>query len=104
MPNYGFICNKCEEIIIPEVFSIEIDAAINVYNEALSPSEVKQILDRLNVSPEDFAETIGVGLKVVNRWIRGTQRVSRHFGYFLRALDENPEMFLWLKNKSWRKK
>jgi hypothetical protein len=44
-----------------------------------------------------------MGGKTLHRWARGTQRVSRSMGYFLRALMAHPAVYEWIRDRRWRR-
>ena len=95
-------CDSCDEISIPAASAKAIDAAILEYSETVSVEFLREFLANFNLDQTEAAEALGLGGKTVHRWVRGTQRVSRSMGYFLRAMVEFPEAFEWIQHRRWR--
>jgi putative zinc finger/helix-turn-helix YgiT family protein len=97
------ICDHCGEIAIPAKSSTLIDKTIAEQTEQLSPQELEHIRDGLNVDQTEMSEILGLGGKTYHRWEKGNQVPSRSMGYYLRILAEFPEVFEWLRARTWRK-
>lgn len=103
IPSVSIIrCDGCGEISIPAASAKVIDAAIVEYSETVSVEFLKSFLTQFNLDQTEAAESLGLGGKTFHRWVRGTQRVSRSMGFFLRAMVEFPEAFEWIQNRRWR--
>lgn len=103
IPSLSIIrCDGCGEISIPAASAKMIDAAILEYSETVSVEFLKSFLTKFNLDQSEAAEALGLGGKTFHRWVRGTQRVSRSMGFFLRAMVEFPEAFGWIQNRRWR--
>ena len=95
-------CDACGEISISAASAKVIDAAILEYSETVSGEFLKSFLTQFNLDQTEAAESLGLGGKTFHRWVRGTQRVSRSMGFFLRSMAEFPETFEWIQNRQWR--
>lgn len=95
-------CDACGELSIPAASAKAIDAAILEYSDTVSVEFLKHFLTSFNLDQTEAAEALGLGAKTFHRWVRGTKRVSRSMGFFLRAMVEFPEAFDWIQQRSWR--
>lgn len=97
-----FRCKTCGELSIPAASARAIDAAILEYSDTVSVDFLKEFLTKFNLDQTEAAEALGLGAKTFHRWVRGTHRVSRSMGYFLRAMVEFPQAFEWIQQRGWR--
>jgi DNA-binding transcriptional regulator YiaG len=96
-------CDKCGEETIPPESSRRIETAVCEHQDTLPPAAVLAFLNQFQVDQTEAAEALGMGGKTLHRWARGTQRVSRSMGYFLRALMANPAVYEWIRDRRWRR-
>lgn len=96
-------CDKCGEDCIPPESSRRIEAAVDEHQDTLSPAAVCALLQQFGIDQTEAAEALGMGGKTFHRWARGTQRVSRSMGYFLRALMAHPGVYEWIRDRRWRR-
>lgn len=95
-------CDKCGEDTIPPESSRRIESAVDQHQDTLPPAAVKAFLEQFQIDQTEAAEALGMGGKTLHRWARGTQRVSRSMGYFLRALMAHPMVYEWIRDRNWR--
>jgi putative zinc finger/helix-turn-helix YgiT family protein len=95
-------CDKCGEETIPPESARRIEAAVEQHQDTLPPATVRAFLNQFHIDQTEAAEALGMGGKTLHRWARGTQRVSRSMGYFLRALMAHPEVYEWIRDRRWR--
>jgi len=95
-------CDVCGEFSIPAASARAIDAAILEYSDTVSVEILKEFLTKFHLDQTEAADALGLGAKTFHRRVRGTQRVSRSMGYFLRAMVEFPEAFEWIQQRRWR--
>lgn len=95
-------CQNCGDEIIPPDSSRQIEAAVDRAQETLSPGEAQAFLDFFNIDQTEASIALGMGAKTFHRWVKGTQRVSRSMGFFLRALMAHPEVFQWIRDRRWK--
>ena len=96
-------CDKCGEDTIPPDSSRRIEATIDQCQDTLPPAAVRAFLEQFHIDQTEAAEALGMVGKTLHRWARGTQRVSRSMGYFLRALMANPAVYEWIRDRRWRR-
>ncbi len=96
-------CDKCGEDTIPPESSRRIETAVDQHQDTLPPAAVQAFLEQFQVDQTEAAEALGMGGKTLHRWARGTQRVSRSMGYFLRALMAHPAVYEWIRDRRWRR-
>ena len=78
-------CGKCGEDTIPPESSRRIETAVEQHQDTLPVAAIRSFLEQFQIDQTEAAEALGMGGKTLHRWARGTQRVSRSMGYFLRA-------------------
>lgn len=98
-----FRCANCGEDTIPPESSRRIETAVDHHQETLPPAAVRSFLEQFQIDQTEAAEALGMGGKTLHRWARGTQRVSRSMGYFIRALMAHPAVYEWIRDRSWRR-
>jgi putative zinc finger/helix-turn-helix YgiT family protein len=96
-------CNKCGEETIPPESSRRIEMAVYQHQDTLPTAAVRSFLEQFHIDQTEAAEALGMGGKTFHRWARGTQRVSRSMGYFLRALMAHPAVYEWIRDRRWRR-
>ena len=96
-------CDHCGEESIPPESSRRIEAAVEQHQDTLCPAAVRSLLNQFQIDQTEAAEALGMGGKTFHRWARGTQRVSRSMGYFLRALMAHPAVYEWIRDRRWRR-
>lgn len=95
-------CDNCGAILIPASSSRQIEVLVDEYQETFSSDDVQEFLDFFHLDQSQAAEALGMGNKTFHRWVKGSQKVSRSMGYYLRALEAHPQVFKWVLNRSWR--
>lgn len=96
-------CGKCGEDTIPPESSRRIETAVEQNQDTLPAAAIRAFLEQFQIDQTEAAEALGMGGKTLHRWARGTQRVSRSMGYFLRALMAHPAVYEWIRDRRWRR-
>jgi putative zinc finger/helix-turn-helix YgiT family protein len=96
-------CDKCGEDTIPPESSRRIETAVDQHQDTLPAAAVRSFLEQFQIDQTEAAEALGMGGKTFHRWARGTQRVSRSMGYFLRSLMAHPAVYEWIRDRRWRR-
>lgn len=96
-------CDKCGEETVPPESSRRIETAVEQHQDTLPAAAVRSFLEQFQIDQTEAAEALGMGGKTLHRWARGTQRVSRSMGYFLRALMAHPVVYEWIRDRRWRR-
>lgn len=103
VPNVVILrCDSCGAELLPPASLRRINAEVAAETDQLSRKQLYRFLEQFDLTQADAAEAIGLGSKTINRWLRGTQLVSRSMGYYLRALIAFPEVFEWVRRRAWR--
>jgi transcriptional regulator with XRE-family HTH domain len=95
-------CESCGAELLPPESLRRVTATIAAETDQLPRKQLYRFLEQFDLTQADAAEAVGLGAKTINRWLRGTQTVSRSMGYYLRALMEFPEVFDWVRRRAWR--
>src|SRR2546421_12140352 len=83
------ICARCHETFSgPEAARVRHDAICKTLG-LLTPSEIRNLRERLGMTQEQFADWTGIGVATISRWERGRWLQTRAHDRFLRTLHEN---------------
>ncbi|MDD5261252.1 MAG: type II toxin-antitoxin system MqsA family antitoxin [Methylacidiphilales bacterium] len=98
------ICDQCGEVALPADSTVRVDEAVAAQNEQLTPRELENIRENMELDQTQMSDLLGLGGKTYHRWENGIQVPSRSMGYYLRILAEFQEAADWLRERGWRKK
>jgi len=97
-------CDHCGEIIFPGETTHYIESVIAEQTEQLTPGELERIREDLgDLTQDEISEIMGLGIKTYHKWESGSQYPTRSMCYYIRILAEFPQIFDWLRQRSWRK-
>ncbi len=103
VPNVALLkCDTCGAELLPPESLRRVAATIAAETDQFSRKQLYRFLEQFDLTQAEAAEAIGLGGKTINRWLRGTQTISRSMGYYLRALMAFPEAFDWVRRRAWR--
>ncbi len=83
-------CAHCQRISIDEEADREISAAFRREAHLLTPEEIRQSREKLDLTQKQFAQLLGVGEATVSRWETGAQIQQRAMDRFLRVCFARP--------------
>lgn len=95
-------CASCGEMVFPSESSRYIDQVLAEETEQLTPTQLKEIRDRLGVDQTQMSVILGLGDRTYHRWEKGTQYPSRSMCRYIRILGKFPTVFNWLRDCGWR--
>lgn len=79
-------CTSCGEMLVGSDGEMARHEAVCNYLNRLTPTEVKAIRSRTNLSQQKFAERLGIGVASIKRWELGTVIQSKAHDKTLREL------------------
>jgi len=96
-------CNQCGHVVLPWPSVQRVDRAVADHTEPVTAEFLKIARSQLQPSMTLLAESLGLGSKTWMRWENGEQNMSRSMGYFVRAMEQFPEVYEWVANRGWRR-
>lgn len=67
------VCEACGEKVFTEEVDDQITNALRSHLRLLSPDEIRAGLDRLNMTPKEAAECLGIAEATLLSWLTDTQ-------------------------------
>jgi putative zinc finger/helix-turn-helix YgiT family protein len=86
------VCEACGEKVFTEKVDDQINAALRLHLQLLTPDEMRRALDRLNMSQKEAAERLGIAEATLSRWLTETQIQSRAMDNLLRIFFAFPQV------------
>jgi putative zinc finger/helix-turn-helix YgiT family protein len=96
-------CPECKDEFFSSEAMDRISDKVSAELDSLSLSDLKRIREKLQPNMTLLAESLGLGSKTWMRWENGEQNMSRSMGYFVRAMEQFPEVYEWVANRGWRR-
>lgn len=86
------ICQACGEKVFTEKVSDQIRAAFRAHLHLLTPAEIRAGLGRLNMTPKEAAERLGIEEDTLLAWLDDRQIQSRALDNLMRVFFASPEV------------
>lgn len=83
-------CSHCQALSIDDEADSRISAAFRQVARLLTPEEIREGRERLELTQKQFAQLLGVGEATVSRWETGAQIQQRALDRFLRVCFASP--------------
>lgn len=94
-------CNVCGDTVL----SGEATAYVNDYLDRavsrLSREELQSFLDQYQLTQREAEQILGLGEKMIGRWLKGPFQVSASISNYIRVLMADPGAFEILKERKW---
>ena len=90
------ICRACGNKVFTEKVDDQINAALRLNLRLLTPDEVREALERVNMTQKEAAERLGIAEATLSRWLNETQIQSRAMDNLLRVFFAFPQVRLAL--------
>jgi putative zinc finger/helix-turn-helix YgiT family protein len=91
-------CASCRAISIDDAADQQISAAFRREAKLLTPEDIRQGRENLELTQKQLANLLGVGEATVSRWETGAQIQQRAMDRFLRLCFASPEAVALLRN------
>lgn len=95
-------CSVCGETLLTPAGSKHVSEYLARATESLEVQELRQFLDKYDLTQKEAAQILGIGEKNFSRWLNGKQRVSTSISNYIRTLTAHPEAFETLRKKQWK--
>jgi len=87
-------CEACGEDELPPELVARIEAERYRLEGILSPTEVRAVRKRVDLSQREMARLLGVGEKTYTRWELGLSAQTKSMDNLIRLADQHPEVLL----------
>ena len=94
-------CDACGDTTLTAAAAAIIDAAIAKATNRLSRRELQAFLDQYHLTQKQAEKILGLGEKMISRWLKGPTRVSESMSNYIRLLMANTGAFETLRNRQW---
>jgi transcriptional regulator with XRE-family HTH domain len=78
------ICRSCCKITFTEDVDKQINDALRAHLNVLTPEQIRQGIERLNISQKEVVSRIGIAEATLSRWLNGSQIQSQALDTLLR--------------------
>lgn len=86
------VCQSCGEKVFTEKVEDQITAALRAHIHLLAPEEIRAGLDRLQLTPREAAERLGIAEETLSFWLDEVQIQSRAMDNLLRVFFAFPQV------------
>lgn len=94
-------CDSCGDTVL----SGEATAYVNDYLDRavsrLSREELQAFLSQYNLTQREAEQILGLGEKMIGRWLKGPFQISASISNYIRVLMADPGAFEILKARKW---
>ena len=94
-------CSACGETLLTPNGSKTVSEFLARMTGALKVQELRQFLEKYDLTHKEAALILGIGEKNFSRWLNGKQRVSTSMSNYIRTLTVHPEAFETLRERKW---
>ena len=94
-------CAACGDTTLSAESAAMIDDFIERVTGRLSREELQTFLEQYQLTQKEAEQILGLGEKMIGRWLKGPARVSASMGNYIRLLMADPKAFETLKLRRW---
>ncbi len=94
-------CNSCGDTVLSGDASTYVNDYLNHVTSRLSKAELKAFLDQYHLTQREAEQILGLGEKMICRWLKGPFQVSASISNYIRVLIADPAAFEILKTRNW---
>ena len=84
------VCRACGEKVFTNQVDDQINAAMRSHLHLLTPDEIRAAIERVELTPEQVAERLGIDEATISAWLNETQIQSRSMDNLLRIFFAFP--------------
>ena len=85
-------CRACGERVFTGEVDRQVSDALRRHLKLLTPTAIREALDRLNMSQKSVAQSLGIAEATLSRWLNETQIQSKSLDNLLRVFFAFPEV------------
>jgi putative zinc finger/helix-turn-helix YgiT family protein len=94
-------CDHCGDVVLSGETSAWIHDQIDRATGRLSREELQAFLDQYRLTQREAEQILGLGEKMIGRWLKGPFQVSASISNYIRVLMADPTAFEILKHRKW---
>lgn len=94
-------CDHCGDMVLSGEASAWIQDRIDLATSRLSREELQAFLDQYHLTQREAEQILGLGEKMIGRWLKGPFQVSASISNYIRVLMADPAAFEILKHRKW---
>jgi DNA-binding transcriptional regulator YiaG len=86
------VCNECGEKVFTENVDEQVNDALRLHLNVLTPPQIRDALHRVRLSQKEVAERLGIAEATLSRWLNETQIQAKSLDRFLRVFFAFPQV------------
>jgi hypothetical protein len=94
-------CNLCGDTVLSGEAAAYVNEYVDRASSRLSRDELQAFLDQYHLSQREAEQILGIGEKMIGRWLKGPFQVSTSISNYIRVLMADPRAFEILKARKW---
>jgi len=94
-------CNICGEAVLSGEATAYVNDYLDRATSRLSREELQSFLDQYHLTQREAEQILGLGEKMIGRWLKGPFQVSASISNYIRVLMADPGAFEILKERRW---
>lgn len=94
-------CDHCGDLILSGETTAWIQNQIDLATSRLSREELQAFLDQYRLTQREAEQILGLGEKMISRWLKGPFQISASISNYIRVLMADPAAFEILKHRKW---
>jgi YgiT-type zinc finger domain-containing protein len=96
-------CNHCGDTVLTGEASAYVNDYLDQVTSRLSKAELQAFLDQYQLTQREAEQILGLGEKMIGRWLKGPFQVSASISNYIRVLIADPGSFEILRERRWAK-
>lgn len=94
-------CNLCGDTVLSGEATAYVNDYLDRATSRLSRQELQAFLDQYGLTQREAEQILGLGEKMIGRWLKGPFQVSASISNYIRVLMADPGAFEILKERKW---
>jgi putative zinc finger/helix-turn-helix YgiT family protein len=94
-------CNVCGETVLSGEATNHVNECIDRATSRLSRTELQAFLDQYHLTQREAEQILGLGEKMIGRWLKGPFQVSASISNYIRVLMADTAAFEILRERRW---
>jgi DNA-binding transcriptional regulator YiaG len=86
------VCQACGAKVFTEQVDEQVNAALRLQLHLLTPEQIRQAVDRLEMTQKEVADRLGIAEATLSRWLNETQIQSRAMDNLMRVFFAFPSV------------
>jgi len=94
-------CTHCGDTVLSAAAAAIVDTWLERATARLSRDELQAFLDQYQLTQREAEQVLGLGEKMISRWLKGPARISASMSNYIRLLMADPRAFDILRQRRW---